>query len=41
MLQPNLSRGHVANRLAMLLFLGLLAVLALALYSGVKSLPLY
>lgn len=40
-LQPHLSRGHLADRLATLLFLGLLAVLAIAVYNGVKSLPLY
>ena len=37
--QPYLSRGHVADRLGILLFVSLLAVLVVALYSGVKSLP--
>jgi hypothetical protein len=38
--QPNLSRGHLADRLGLLLFVSLLAVLAASLYTGVKSLPL-
>jgi hypothetical protein len=37
--QPYLSRGHVADRLALLLYVSLLAVLVVALYTGVKSLP--
>lgn len=36
--QPNLSRGRLADRLAWLLFVSLLAVLAASLYSGVLSL---
>jgi len=37
--QPYLSRGRVADRLGLLLFVSLLAVLVVSLYSGVKSLP--
>jgi hypothetical protein len=36
--QPNLSRGRLADRLAILLFVSLLAVLVVSFYSGVKSL---
>lgn len=38
-LQPNLSRGRMENRLGLLLFVSLLAVLAVSLYTGVRSLP--
>ncbi len=41
MLQPHLSRGHIANYLGTLLFFGLLAVLVVSVYSGVRSLPVY
>lgn len=37
--QPNLSRGHLADRLAWVLFVSLLTILAVSLYAGVKSLP--
>ena len=40
MLQPNLRRGRLADRLGMILFFGLLAVLAYAVLSGVRSLPI-
>jgi hypothetical protein len=36
--QPNLSRGHLADRLAIVLALSLLAVLVVSFYSGVTSL---
>jgi hypothetical protein len=36
--QPNLSRGHVADRLAIVLAVSLLAVLVASFYSGVTSL---
>jgi hypothetical protein len=36
--QPNLSRGHVADRLALVLVVSLLTVLAVSVYSGVTSL---
>jgi len=36
--QPNLSRGHVADRLAIALVVCLLAVLVVSFYSGVSSL---
>jgi hypothetical protein len=35
-----LMRGHLANRAAILLLIGLLAVLVLAVLQGVRSLPL-
>ena len=37
-LQPNLKRGHRAERVAILLFVGLLMVLALAVFQGVGHL---
>jgi len=37
-LHPNLRRGHVAERAAMVLFVGLLMVLALAVLQGVEHL---
>ncbi len=39
-LHPQLKRGHVADRLSILLLLALLAVLAVSLIDGVRSLPL-
>ncbi len=41
MLQPNLSRSHLADRLGLVLFFGLLAVLILSVYTGVRSLPAF
>jgi hypothetical protein len=38
-LQPNLMRGHVAEGAALLLFVGLVMVLALAVFQGVGHLP--
>ena len=37
-LQPNLKRGHLAESVAILLFVGLLMVLALAVFQGVGHL---
>ena len=37
-LQPNLRRGHLADRLAMVLIVSLLAVLVVSFYSGLTSL---
>ena len=37
-LHPNLRRGRVAERAAMVLFVGLLMVLALAVFQGVEHL---
>jgi len=39
-LHPELNRGRTANRLALLLLVSLLAILAVALVHGVRSLPL-
>jgi hypothetical protein len=39
-LQPNLRRGRLADRLGMILLFGLLAVLAFAVMTGVRSLPI-
>ena len=39
-LHPQLKRGHVADRLSILLLLALLVVLAASLINGVRSLPL-
>jgi hypothetical protein len=38
-LHPEFNRGRTANRLALLLLLGLLAVLAVSLVQGVRTLP--
>jgi hypothetical protein len=40
LLHRNFKRGPTANRLAWLLLVSLLAVLAISLYHGVRSLPL-
>ncbi|MFB3827497.1 MAG: hypothetical protein ACE15B_12050 [Bryobacteraceae bacterium] len=40
LLHPRFKRGRTANRLALLLLLGLLVVLAVAILHGVRSLPL-
>ena len=40
LLHRNLKRGHTADRLAWLLLVGLLTVLAISFYHGVRSLPL-
>lgn len=40
MLHPQFCRGHLADRLSILLLLGLLAVLAISVITGVRSLPL-
>lgn len=37
-LQPDLMRGHIADRAGLLLLLGLLAVLALSVFDGVRHL---
>lgn len=39
-LHPELMRGRMADRLGWLLLVGMLAVLAISLVSGVRSLPL-
>lgn len=39
-LQPELRRGRLADSLAWLLLLGMLAVLAASVLNGVRSLPL-
>jgi hypothetical protein len=38
-LHPNLMRGRVAQNAAILLFLGLLMVLACSVFQGVRHLP--
>ena len=38
-LHPHLKRGHVAEGAAMVLFVGLLMVLAVAVFQGVGHLP--
>lgn len=38
-LHPNLKRGHVAGSAAILLFVGLLMVLALSIFQGMRHLP--
>jgi hypothetical protein len=39
MLHPDLMRGHVAGGAAIVLFVGLLMVLVLAVFQGVRHLP--
>jgi hypothetical protein len=39
-LHPGFQRGHTVERLAWILLLGMLAVLAVSVVNGVRSLPL-
>jgi hypothetical protein len=39
LLQPSLRRGHIANRLALLLFFALIMVISACLVYGLRNLP--